>query len=1590
MSLESIFDNPHFGKLVKKHSSLQNFLKKHIEHVAPEIAAQAPKVRADFDSSGNLIFISDELNHTYTRHASETMADFRLRVFMGSAKPGVDISGVDYPNRDIPLSAMRAQEIISGGKDNARTTADSIAKMKLGNMSGERRFLEALVRNDPSLTIKYRTFEPGIKNYEAVSRLIYSFNDADQVEDAFGFLIPDADKLKSIEIFRNGKRLNLESIFSTIGIDPFSVGEGGSGVIFKRMTRLMNQYNLGQEFEAGKLGYVSFDPGDLFKTDAFLQQNLASVIESEKIAQASKLAGMTPAKRLAREAEIAREITEKLTDGISFMSYTQYNNFIRGEREQIKLMEKNLRELRKGGGFSVLEIREAERNIEKRKSLLERAISSKDGGRSFNLTMIGGVDTFDPSQPLGQFKGDVFAVPDHVAFNLARQNPEVERAYQQAIKGLSGPELTQASSNFISDLMNNNMAFVSRADKKMDLGLTRGSKIPAFMGLSPYSPPETLYSNTLTLSNFGNIVNPTMPDGSSLLDYSLTRNLDSTMEEIASGKISSRLRAIVNKFSELDRSLFSTDEDFEAARRVQKYAQRVEEYLKSGVDISSNDAAIRDIMKVVEAENFRARRFGVTFDVNGRPIPDLGLRVPLVDSTRTHFSPSDFFGKVGQEADIESYVDMPNMSIRVNSAIDDATGRATIRAVDTIKLSMAWGGSDFDDSLGVTYRYDEKAKRLLAHVVRDPNAIGEYAWLDADITRDKNFMSKKMVYTDITGVRSEVSIAEVQIRRKKQIKQVLKLKEQIERSADPSVLQERLMSAVDALSSTNKQLDQYFSGYEGVAKVDIHGMYRGALNGLDDLNPVYAPNDSRVTAELLSRYEGGSFSRGYVAMDASTPEAAMNSASRLLQEITEESSGVKGSLVFEQQRGYRDYTRLGYFSIADLDSVQAPSIPGLAGEAKNVQRLARDVGSLEELSRIIAKTDGVLGQTINTASVIESFIDTHTRSSYGLPEAQIKRIRDIIRSNGGFSIVERESLIDAITKTGDESIITKASYIGEQNLVKLGRIIAQMHSEGIAVGEVGLDAMLAGQRLSLGSQISSVVSGYKDFFGETDPMFDGLSDSEILKKKLIADLESPVSSYASQYERILSQREALKLKTEQLQAQARGSLVSSIDEYMKFEGQAFTPEEIARSQEFINDFYNNRRAFRLGESPDEVRRLLAELSGNAEAFNLMGDDTIALFGDLEVDARANYQSMKKFQDWGLLSDSEALRRQILAIARTASEAQLPQGVSSLDPLLSLSPNQGAVSSVSTLASDALSKMDVIARTRQAIQTAEQALKTGDTGVDLLNLFNSAVGGVEGAESQAWVRRQILRSLLGDGSNINPPGVHRQQLSSFLVNAAKQLGAFGEGGFTEATDALARGESVPQSVIYRIRERLQDPAPSLFDDSVDPVFSGPAPGSARNAARAASDAASQGVTTGKSHGNMIRKIFGSGWVDDLTAVPGVKKMTAAAAIFAGIGIVHQFKDRSIADMYGPPLLPGGSFYEPNYGPHLSGNYEPQMPVAQQGYTYTVRSNGHQNPAQLEAQIGGQMNGRINSRYYNSRQTTSTQHQSSMALLNSLYE
>lgn len=212
-----------------------------------------------------------------------------------------------------------------------------------------------------------------------------------------------------------------------------------------------------------------------------------------------------------------------------------------------------------------------------------------------------------------------------------------------------------------------------------------------------------------------------------------------------------------------------------------------------------------------------------------------------------------------------------------------------------------------------------------------------------------------------------------------------------------------------------------------------------------------------------------------------------------------------------------------------------------------------------------------------------------------------------------------------------------------------------------------------------------------------------------------------------------------------------------------------------------------------------------------------------------------------------------------------------------------------------------------------------------------------------------------------------------QILSELMSRIKNAGASSarlsnwEGASSEAESAFQYYFQGTRSV-----QEAEDTAGRLVAEGL--LADADIPSTVRDSVSRADSAASSGISAAKTTYKRIGESLRSGAVGDALKNKYVKRGLVAAAALSAFGFIYSArKERTQADVTGPPLMPGGNPYEegmPTPSMSIQENVNMVNPVTR-GMQYKIYTTGSMDETErLSSMLNGVVDGPINSTMYNS--------------------
>lgn len=1049
--------------------------------------------------------------------------------------------------------------------------------------------------------------------------------------------------------------------------------------------------------------------------------------------------------------------------------------------------------------------------------------------------------------------------------------------------------------------------FASENIAEGDFKMARG--LPGRVTTSPVGIVGQVYSDIISAANMGDLYNPVGPDGSRLLESSLRSTLDEARKGILEGDIS-KLRGIAAQMEELDIDMFDEPQEYYDAVRNKDFIRKIEDFVDTGGRLESSPEMTRESMRIIGEHNFNQRRFDKTINFAGREVEDLKLRIPIPNSVKAHGQPIGVLGinpyvSAAKAADIEvseSIVARPGMSIVVP---DFSASKRFMFSDGDIKtrLNTALGGPDWDDAFDVMYSYDPEAKRTLARLSRSPNALTEYAYVDVDLTLDKSYQKRfKDIYgKDGMSFRGRNMTLDQLGMYKKELDMKLEKFGTVNYSQLSVKKQKRIKTIIEQRDAANDRLHSFFANESGLQQTRLSQTY--SMDKSIGMRRHYAPSGSQTTDASLSRYVAGSQVRGYSTTTGTIAErfAASQAEFNLLRAenpiLPFDYINTEFNEIFGNSKG--GASRLY------ADARQMPEYKALADSPKL---------PMDEINKAVVHAKGLLGTSVNTSTVIEDFIESTMRSGV-LSPAQIEQFQSLVESVGKITRIEREKVIDEIGKTGDPRYIKLINEALEGNQRKLGQILGGM--EGL-----GIDPAMLGQRLQSSQSLALIQEGYSKALGHAVTIEDML-------EAIALSPDDPRSNVGRLYQFVLDEQESHAAK---MADAVRASSQNLLDDIAGSGFQA-TDVESERARQFLKGFVDDQRAISGPlRDPEKIEQLL-NLAMDESGPHLPGSDILGEFSEENL----HRQSMNRLEGFGLLDDRVALDRQLVAIRQMAAERDLASEGMSLGRALSQVSERSPQASIHRLTAEAFNSQIYDAPARQAVlDFLEQTHRAPEFtpggfiryGIDNLLAENNL--SLSTPEALSDLKSQVLATIEANKANMSDRA--GREVSDLSRQIGQKMGLGDDATAAQIHNNVRAGGSIRAAVNNDVN-----------------------PGQIHHAMRSMSDEAAAEVLDPSIY-QQVSKRFDQAELGKLLSRPGFRKGLGAAAIFAGLGLLHEVRGgRSQAEMEGPAFSPDSNNYSGGMPSAPLQMPQTRFNSVNRGTTFAIRGRGNFDPYALGSQM-----------------------------------
>lgn len=1205
--------------------------------------------------------------------------------------------------------------------------------------------------------------------------------------------------------------------------------------VMKRINMFLTDRQVGRLSDPGDpMKVFLFDPAKVFGSNPELKKLVKQMMDSAP--------GMTE-----------EEIYKRMSDGMTWMTRAELRrtrDFMAG---QLRHYKDELRTAVSGGlsknSSQYIQSMETIRALQRELDKIEEAVMNGVMPGGANIRTFGAVDFLNKGRRVAATKGDVVLASDELGMSILRHS------------GIQGTD------DELRAMLQDIGMFISKHDVKDEIipraADPRSWRSTMNMFFQPKAEVGKAFSNSLTLAQFGDFINPSMGNGANYLLQSLGAELDEHIADIKSGRMKPGLLKIIDDLADKPIPLDISQAELQERLRSQQFARRLREFIRSGGDISRDPFWANQMVDMLRQEYIHIIR-----EPDGSGLPRmmrfagqdqqmLRLRFPMKMAVRSHFIP--------EVPDINGTTSILPGTARYNEEF----GRYEFNAIDRVASHMAEGGSDLDDALVLQVKYDPQTRRALYHSMRDPTAMGEYQFFDIDMSADPNV---------------DIKIRELAGKRKRLIQEI--------RDGHNKA---GLQAKADEIYRINDILDRYMRGeaiYENGVKIIESNRHIATIDlartyARDEASRVFPMLGFQVDQESIDLYSRPDVLRGFVKRGDLASGVFSNNPNQLRQlqnqalidAIQNADPNVSTSLFRFMGDKYNPYIESGFFQ-APTGSLKEK----LEAQAKAASFLTED--QIWKRAELDAKNQALLGRVSNQKTIRDWFFRTYMNTdSYGDidPAAAREFQRRMVKEWKSFTWTwfNNEAIIDAAVKTGDFTTVEAIESVLSQQAQQIGQLIRRAQEFAPEGMSIGLDPFLMAERG--GASLSDLLKGY------------GTDDA----RAIILDDMDPKSDVARIYQQMMEVQEDLVVR--QAQEVRRAAAQNVLNDLADF---APTAEETARAQDLFAYYHQNLEELKAARS--NIDLMSSQIFDSLEA-----NDIEALMDSIDNDA-AQARVIMRMNEMGLLDDIEALNRQMLALNRLAAEYSLadPEFRGTGFDMIRRGPANPAIPSLSEMSARAFAarhEEDLINQIRQAsihssADEFESLMRRFFRWDKKRNRYNIRRGVLDPLGNPYINERRIFEEL-AQGLGI----VHRSVLDD---TASAYLSP------DELRNLQRQARRLDQARRFSLNQTQEIFGPGTWERSSVPL----PPGMNRFLAREVSDQAAQTQTAGPIVSDMwsAMKRFDRQAVADLMQIRGVREAGIGLGIFAGIGLLYGVKqnrgERTPEEMAGPPLLPGGSAYE----------------------------------------------------------------------------
>ncbi len=1110
---------------------------------------------------GRLYSQNSQFREMFSRYQSNAFGDANLL-----SKFGIDIRDGQVSYTYEPMGNTRFSRIedamdavlFNRGLKSTRTYRASGDSFSTGGYSNP--VARWLTQRHPELSVRVRSFNPtSATDYDWMIRQMSGPDGQRYGLQNFGdglFRVMDV-------IGKDGQRKTFQQIQNLLGLTLSNKGSA-----FKRTNVLTNDEIFSSISDANNpILAATFDPRKVIEMDPARKQ----------IAEGT-------ARRIFENQtgrsydDILNEVYTVMTDGMNFQTFGSFRREMGENISRGRKLRQEGRNIMRTSGVGSSAYRNAEAMVGEGQAIIDAArqqLRTMNDGSPRRLRLVNALNPLTGDRI--QFgKGDLHLISENTA---------------RAILGSNGQDISGFDVNSLGAIM-------SRADVKTEM--TTNAFSLKTMAINGTSHAGSI--NILSASVFQNII-----DTDDYLASSMRNEIADHIANLKRGQISPGLRRTLDEM----KSWTPLESDGPAARAAalegRQFARRLEAMVSRGQGIETNDLLTSQLYSAMSKHymRFRKGKFGQTLTLGGKEIPYFDGGFPMQGSTRAH---------------ILSVVHSSQGPSPLRGSAQVRSGVIAIHGDDVVRVREALGGMDLDDELEATLRYDDEARRLLYHIRRDPDEMGEYFMMDADITHDKNIPLKvRQLWSEQKHLLTKIHNS-------------------------PNVNAADKVANLKRVDEIRNTLDRYLRG----ETVTIQGealqqnfikkfRSREVFEGMGRGPKLYAPKGFEYAGS-----SGPTFLRSLqTSRMISGPGANYSSVRSALQRefAAQTSTDVPGSLFRYMGTGYDAYHgRTGYFTksrtLENLLNKPAASLGPMT------------LADIERRSALEFRTRGLLGRYVNQASAIDDFIASHLHKG---SDVLAQALQETLRATP-FTHIDREIIIDTIKKNGDEAIAAEIENVLSRDAHNFGRIVASLQQRGL--GDVGVDEIMAQTRL----EKVGFEKGYASVMG--------IDSADVNMSMYSLGASDPKAFAASKFKQLLDISTELGEEGQRLSEAAAQNMLDDLS------GLDLSAERSAAS-DLIDNFYKQSRDIQTlmdGKDADALASMMSDFMDGTVGLS-DADIRNSVLEGFDIDD-VNTSTLRRMQQLGI-TDQDAIDRHLLAMAQIVSENGIAGGRGSMAPLMSM-------------------------------------------------------------------------------------------------------------------------------------------------------------------------------------------------------------------------------------------------------------------------------------------------------------------------------